>query len=50
MANSTKVTLKIIPFKNPSGHLAYRVTGMVYGERVQKNFPPMQKRERSCMG
>ena len=39
MGNSTKVTLKIIPFKNPSGQLAYRVTGMIYGERIQKNFP-----------
>jgi hypothetical protein len=34
MANSIKVTLKIMPFRNPSGHLAYRVTGMIHGERV----------------
>lgn len=39
MGNSTKITLKIIPFKNPSGQVAYRVTGMIYGERIQKNFP-----------
>ena len=42
-ANSTKFTLKIIPFTNPSGNLAYRVTGMVYGERVQKNFPTFEE-------
>ncbi len=39
MGNSAKITLKIIPFKNPSGQVAYRVTGMIYGERIQKNFP-----------
>ncbi|MDO8587622.1 MAG: hypothetical protein Q7T82_11340 [Armatimonadota bacterium] len=39
MGNSTKVSLKIIPFKNPSGHLAFRVSGTIHGERVQKNFP-----------
>jgi hypothetical protein len=43
MANSTKFTLKIIPFTNPSGNLAYRVTGMVYVERIQKNFPTFEE-------
>jgi integrase len=39
MANSTKITLKIIPFKYPSGQVAHRVTGMLHGRRFQKNFP-----------
>ncbi len=39
MSNPTKVTLKIILYENPSGHLSHRVTGAIHGERVQKNFP-----------
>jgi hypothetical protein len=42
---STKITLKVIPFKNPSGDLAYRVSGMVLGTRVQKNFPTRDEAE-----
>lgn len=38
MSHSTKVTLKIIPFRNPGGSVAFRVSGTVYGERIQKNF------------
>jgi integrase len=39
MSNSRKITLDVIPFKNPSGHLVHRVSGYIHGERVQKNFP-----------
>lgn len=42
---STKITLKVIPIKNPSGNLAYRVSGMVLGTRVQKNFPTRDEAE-----
>lgn len=45
MANSTKITLKIKPFKNPSGNIVFRVTGSICGERVQKNFPTRQAAE-----
>lgn len=38
-------TLKIIPFKNPAGWLAYRVTGMIASTRVQKNFPTQREAE-----
>ncbi|MGA7724335.1 MAG: hypothetical protein WCA95_03580 [Opitutaceae bacterium] len=37
--------MKIVPFKNPSGLFAYRVTGMIRGGRVQKNFSTYQKAE-----
>jgi hypothetical protein len=42
MANSTKITLQIEPFKNPSGPTVHRVTGSIYGKRTQKNFPTEQ--------
>lgn len=42
MANSTKITLRIIPFKNPSGAVVFRVSGSILGQRVQKNFPTRQ--------
>jgi hypothetical protein len=42
---STKITLKIIPFKNRSGNLSYRVSGMVLGTRIQKNFPTLGEAE-----
>ncbi len=41
----TKITLKIVPFKNPSGDLVYRVSGMILGTRVQKNFPTREEAE-----
>src|ERR1035438_9649456 len=42
---STKITLKIIPFKNPSDSFAYRVSGTILGTRVQKNFPTREQAE-----
>lgn len=42
---SRKITLKIIPYKNPGGTLAFRVSGMIYGERIQKNFPTQAEAE-----
>ena len=42
---STKITLKIIPFKNPRGSIAYRVSGTILGTRVQKNFPTLGEAE-----
>lgn len=43
--NSTKFTLKIVPFKNPGGSLAHRVTGRVLGCKVEKNFPTRERAE-----
>ena len=42
---STKITLKIIPFKNRSGSIAFRVSGTILGTRVQKNFPTREEAE-----
>jgi hypothetical protein len=42
---STKITLKVLPFKNPSGAIAYRVSGTILGTRVQKNFPTRDEAE-----
>jgi integrase len=39
---SAKVTLKIVPFQNPSGHVVHRVSGSIYGKRVQKNFATVE--------
>ena len=47
---STKITLKIIPFKNRSGSLSYRVSGMVLGTRIQKNFPTLGEAEEFMNG
>jgi hypothetical protein len=33
-----KTTLKVIPFENRGGSFSFRVTGMIVGKRVQKNF------------
>ena len=46
MGNSTDVTLKIVQFRNPSGQHVYRVSGMIHGRRVQKNFPTRSEAER----
>ncbi len=40
---NNRVTLKILPFKNPSGNVVHRVTGTIYGERVQKNFASLSE-------
>jgi integrase len=46
----TKITLKIVSFKNPSGVVVYRVSGMILGTRVQKNFPTREEAERFMNG
>jgi integrase len=45
MANSTKITLKIIPFTYPTGNQVWRVTGRILGRIVQKNFPTYDQAE-----
>lgn len=35
--------LRVLPFVNPSGTLAYRVTGTVLGKNVKKNFRSLQE-------
>jgi len=47
---STKITLKVLPFKNPSGSIAYRVSGTILGTRVQKNSPTREEAERFMNG
>jgi integrase len=44
-SNSKKFTLKIVPFKNPSGKFVHRVTGRVLGIKVEKNFPTHEQAE-----
>jgi hypothetical protein len=31
--------LTITEFKNPAGSVSYRVSGVIDGERIRKNFP-----------
>ena len=50
MSNSTKVTLKIVQFRNPSGQYVHRVSGTVYGRRVQKNFQTRQEAQGYMIG
>ena len=42
---STRITLKVLPFKNPSCSIAFRVSGTILGTRVQKNFPTREEAE-----
>jgi len=42
---STKITLKIVPFKNRAGSVSFRVSGMILGTRIQKNFPTQEEAE-----
>jgi integrase len=46
MPNSNRVSLKTEPFENRGGSISYRVTGSLYGKRVQKNFPTREQAER----
>src|SRR5208283_2001438 len=38
--------LKIVPFKNPSERIVFRVTGTICGRRFQRNFRILQEAER----
>lgn len=38
-------SLKIIPFKNRSGTMSFRLTGTILGMRVQKNFSTVEAAE-----
>jgi integrase len=38
-------SLKIIPFRNPSGSIVLRLTGTIGGERLKKNFPSRTEAE-----
>jgi len=37
--NLDKITLRNVPFKNPSGKIVCRITGRCVGNKVEKNFP-----------
>ena len=41
MANpaANQIPLKVVPFTNPSGAIAFRVTGTLHGKRIRQNFP-----------